>query len=252
MPVNVERAAADDGVAILRLLTKSDLPVAGVLEHIGTALVARLDGQIVGCAALEVYPDGALLRSVAVDSAAKGGGIGTALTTSALDLARTLNMPAVYLLTTTAEGFFPRFGFARIAREEVLPSVQASIEFRSACPASAIVMRRILSAEAEAVRGAPIVCTLQPGELNASAAQLLPGLAALAKARVPIPHGYRFEFAPTSDALNFIAKTVDAERQCCRFLRFQLIVEPEGGPVLLDVSGPPGSEEFLAALIQDA
>jgi choline dehydrogenase-like flavoprotein len=50
----------------------------------------------------------------------------------------------VFLLTTTAEGFFPRFGFEQITRDEVPPSVRGSVEFQSACPASAIVMRRQL------------------------------------------------------------------------------------------------------------
>jgi amino-acid N-acetyltransferase len=51
----------------------------------------------------------------------------------------------VFLLTTTAERFFPRFGFEEIARDEVPASVQASVEFQSACPASAIVMRKRLA-----------------------------------------------------------------------------------------------------------
>jgi amino-acid N-acetyltransferase len=51
----------------------------------------------------------------------------------------------VFLLTTTAEKFFPRFGFEQIAREDVPPSVQASVEFTSACPTSAIVMRKRLT-----------------------------------------------------------------------------------------------------------
>jgi hypothetical protein len=45
-----------------------------------------------------------------------------------------------------------------------------------------------------------------------------------------------------------IARVMDAERQCCRFLRFQLTVEPDGGPVLLDLTGPPGTREFSSAL----
>jgi amino-acid N-acetyltransferase len=50
----------------------------------------------------------------------------------------------VFLLTTTAERFFPKFGFEQIDREQVPASVQQSVEFQSACPASAIVMRKLL------------------------------------------------------------------------------------------------------------
>ena len=46
----------------------------------------------------------------------------------------------VYLLTTTAEDYFPRFGFARTTREAVPPALKSSAEFTSACPESAAVM----------------------------------------------------------------------------------------------------------------
>jgi len=144
-PVTIERATADDGQAILQLLAGAALPIDGLLDHLDTALVARADGRVVGCAALEIYADGALLRSVVVDARAKGQGIGTGITKAALDLASELGTPAVYLLTTTAEEFFPKFAFLRIGRSEVPKSVQKSVEFSSACPSTAIVMRRTLN-----------------------------------------------------------------------------------------------------------
>jgi hypothetical protein len=36
------------------------------------------------------------------------------------------------------------------------------------------------------------------------------------------------------------------ESQCCPFLRFQLTVELGGGPVWLELTGPPGTRDFLA------
>jgi hypothetical protein len=42
---------------------------------------------------------------------------------------------------------------------------------------------------------------------------------------------------------------IDAERQCCRFLRFQLTVEPDLGPMWLEVAGPPGTADFLTDLL---
>jgi hypothetical protein len=48
--------------------------------------------------------------------------------------------------------------------------------------------------------------------------------------------------------LSAIAETIDAERLCCRFLRFELVVAPNGGPVELRLNGPPGTAEFLAEL----
>jgi amino-acid N-acetyltransferase len=103
--------------------------------------VARDGDRIVGVAALEIYSDGGLLRSVAVDASARGRGLGQRLTTAALELAGMVDLPAVYLLTTTAEQFFPKWGFVQIPRTDVPAGVQQSIEFQSACPSTAIVMR---------------------------------------------------------------------------------------------------------------
>jgi amino-acid N-acetyltransferase len=143
-PTSIERARPDDLSEVLRLLKQNHLPPDGLRDHIATTLVARRGGQIVGSAALEVYADGALLRSVAVASDARGKGLGQQLTQAAIGLAQALNLEAVYLLTTTAEEYFPKFGFERIGRADVPASVQASVEFRSACPATAAVMRKPL------------------------------------------------------------------------------------------------------------
>jgi hypothetical protein len=94
----------------------------------------------------------------------------------------------------------------------------------------------------------PIVCTLTPETLATRKAGLLPGLVHRAVAVESIGEGMRLTF--TADAVIAIASTIDAERRCCRFLRFELAVEPDEGPVRLTVSGPPGTGEFLAALVE--
>ena len=94
-----------------------------------------------GSAALEEYPSGVLLRSVVVDENMRGERLGELLTREALDLASRHGHRTAYLLTTTAAKFFPRFGFAPVDRAEVPEDVRASIEFTSACPSTAIVMR---------------------------------------------------------------------------------------------------------------
>jgi amino-acid N-acetyltransferase len=136
----IEPARVEDLDAIDRMLTQHHLPLAGLHDHIATTLVARENGTVVGSAALELYEDGALLRSVAVAPGRERLGLGRTLTEAALRLAATLNAPAVFLLTTTADQYFPRFGFEAINRTEVPASVQTSVEFTGACPSSATVM----------------------------------------------------------------------------------------------------------------
>jgi len=140
----IEAAREGDLPGIHSLLDRLHLPLAGVDEHVATMLVARDCGQIVGTAALEMYADGALLRSVAVEPRQQGKQLGHQLTEAALQLAATQGAKTVFLLTTTAERFFPRFGFEPISRDQVPASVRASVEFQSACPASASVMRKQL------------------------------------------------------------------------------------------------------------
>ena len=64
-----------------------------------------------------------------------------------------------------------------------------------------------------------------------------------------LPQGHRLRFYQTDDILATIAQTIDAERQCCRFLRFSITVEPDGGPISLELTGPPGTREFVSALL---
>jgi amino-acid N-acetyltransferase len=145
MTIHIDRATAADFDAVTKLLGANHLPLDGLREHFATAVVARDGDEIVGSAALEIYADGALLRSVAVARPRRNDGIGAAVTVAALQLARELGAPAIYLLTTTAEEYFPRFGFERIERAAVPAGVQASVEFTSACPSSATVMRKASS-----------------------------------------------------------------------------------------------------------
>jgi len=145
MAIHIETARAADADSVLQVVLQNGLPIDGLREHLTTTLVAREADRIVGTAALELYPDGALLRSVAVAPEQRGHGLGRELTLAAIHLAQARGVPAMYLLTTTAERFFPKLGFERIARADVPSGVQTSVEFTSACPSTAAVMRKLLS-----------------------------------------------------------------------------------------------------------
>jgi hypothetical protein len=96
----------------------------------------------------------------------------------------------------------------------------------------------------------PIVCTLTPETVATRKAELLPGLFRRAETVEPTPNGYRLRFTPSGDILRAVATAIDAERHCCRFLRFEFTVEPDAGPLLLTLSGPSGTREFVAALCE--
>lgn len=141
-------AGAGDWAAISELLLASGLPLDGAREHVTDFILAEDGGAIVGCAAVERYGDAGLLRSVAVSESQRGRGLGVALVERCIADATDARLSTLVLLTTTAERFFPRFGFEVVDRERVSEAVRESAEFRGACPASATVMRLTLSAAA--------------------------------------------------------------------------------------------------------
>jgi len=99
------------------------------------------------------------------------------------------------------------------------------------------------------VTDVPIMCTLDPAAIRTRREGLLADLTGQAIEQQDLPEGWRLRFVAADDILPAIARVVDAERRCCRFLRFQLTVEPDGGPIWLDLSGPAGTREFLSALL---
>ncbi|HEX2189316.1 MAG TPA: arsenic resistance N-acetyltransferase ArsN2 [Longimicrobiaceae bacterium] len=126
----------------LALLEAAGLPREGVAERFGAGYcVAETDGRLVGVAGVEEHGTDALLRSVAVAPRARGSGVGAALVRDRLARAAERGAASVFLLTTTAAGFFPRLGFRRVERAEVPAEVRASEEFAALCPAGAVVMR---------------------------------------------------------------------------------------------------------------
>ena len=143
---SIRPAAQHDLDSVLGLLAGASLPTAGVRESLSHFLVAEDHGQMVAVAGLELHGSSAMLRSVAVIPSWRGSGLARQLIDRLLAAAQGQGIQDIYLLTTTAEHYFPRYGFACIARAEVPAEVQDSIEFREACPASAVAMRKSLVA----------------------------------------------------------------------------------------------------------
>jgi amino-acid N-acetyltransferase len=126
-----------DRAAVHALLRECKLPLDGVDAPHVSVLVAHDGDDVVGSAAIEMYGAAGLLRSVAVRESHRGQALGQALTRAAIDHARARGLSALYLLTETASGFFPKFGFVPVARTDIPGAVTSSVEFTTACPASA-------------------------------------------------------------------------------------------------------------------
>lgn len=136
----IRPATNADLPAVEQLLLASQLPTVGVKEIIGDFLVAEAGKDIVGVVGMEYCCSYGLLRSTAVSTEWRSKGIARQLVEQIIARAESRGIHALYLLTTTAETYFPTFGFRPTTRDVVPAEIQATDEFRGACPASATVM----------------------------------------------------------------------------------------------------------------
>lgn len=91
----------------------------------------------------------------------------------------------------------------------------------------------------------PVACALTSAELRERRTQVLALLQHRCEERLALPEGVRLQFAPAGETLAALATLIDAERQCCPFLDFELTVAADGGPVWLTLTGPAGTRAFL-------
>jgi len=136
--MKLEAAAASHLPLVRGLVLKAGLPTDGLEEQFPSGYVlARTETGVIGVAGLERYGDCGLLRSVVVGEPYRNAGLGRLLVSERLSAARAQGLRRVFLLTTTAAAYFEKLGFVATPRAEVPPAVAASVEFESACPASA-------------------------------------------------------------------------------------------------------------------
>lgn len=97
-----------------------DDPEGQVLAPGGRILMAEIEGRAAGCCALIAMDDGGYeLAKMAVDETFRGRGIGKRLMAAAVELARDLNAPRLYIETNSslanAIGLYEAFGFVRLS-----------------------------------------------------------------------------------------------------------------------------------------
>ena len=95
-------------------------------------------------------------------------------------------------------------------------------------------------------REVPIACALPEGERRergqALAETILPAVEQVAE----LADGYAFRFPGDEAWLARLVEFIAAERRCCPFFTFELVVEPEQGPLWLQLRGPEGVKPFIA------
>jgi len=139
-------ANTDNLFTILSMLDSCGLPSNDLTkDHLEHFYTLECDDKALGCIGLEPYGKHALLRSLAVIKDVRGNGFGKLLVKKIEQYAKEQNIDDIYLLTTTAEGFFAKLGYSTISREEIPSAVKKSEEFSSICPDSATVMVKTIA-----------------------------------------------------------------------------------------------------------
>ena len=94
--------------------------MSNIYENLQIFKVAELDGKTVGCCALKVlWKDLAEIKSLAVDEAHFGKGIGRALVLGCVEKAKKLGLKKIFTLTLEPD-FFTKVGFETV-QKELLP-----------------------------------------------------------------------------------------------------------------------------------
>ena len=124
MNVKISRAHIGDVPAIATLVDRYarhgavlPRPPEDIYETVREWVVARSDGEIVGCGSLVIlWADLAEIRSLIVDPEVQGNGIGRQIVEALLAEASALEIPRVFALTRKP-GFFAKLGFETLPRE---------------------------------------------------------------------------------------------------------------------------------------
>src|SRR5437764_11842612 len=95
----------------------------------------------------------------------------------------------------------------------------------------------------------PIACTLPEGEKADRRDQIGTNITGAVESITELDDGYEFHFSGGEDVMKSLFQFVEQERQCCRFLTFELIFEPDEGPIALRLRGPEGAKEFIQSMI---
>jgi amino-acid N-acetyltransferase len=141
--LNLVKAGTGDLRTIKQILDSCQLPSSDITDlHLKHFYILKKDNEAMGIVGLEIYENHGLLRSLATREEMRGRGFGKRLVNQIEEYAREQNVDEIYLLTTTAEDFFAKLGYASVNRTDIPQEVKNSEEFSSICPDSAASMKK--------------------------------------------------------------------------------------------------------------
>jgi hypothetical protein len=95
----------------------------------------------------------------------------------------------------------------------------------------------------------PIACCLTSAELREREATLLAQFRSVVIRTEELRDGYAFRVPGDGKCIAMIAKMIVAERECCPFLTFELVAQPNMRQIIVRVTGPAGTKDFLKTVL---
>lgn len=139
----IDTAVAANRDELAAMLSAAGLPTTD-LEEPDRVFLRFANDSLIGFAGIEGAGDDRLLRSVVVASANRGTGVGREIVAAIEREAASRSVRHLHLLTEGAASFFARAGYAATERAHAPPSIAATAQFSSLCPASAIYMTKTI------------------------------------------------------------------------------------------------------------
>ncbi len=93
-----------------------------------------------------------------------------------------------------------------------------------------------------------VACSLTTAELRDREATLLTQFRSAVIETEELPEGYVFRLPGDGESVRLIAELIVAERECCRFLTFELAAQPNMGPIIVRVTTPAGGKAFAKTI----
>ena len=124
--MNIRSAKISDAEAIYSLINSYAerdkmlfRSLADIYENLQAFTVAELDGNLVGCCALQIiWSDLAEIKSLAVEETNTEKGLGKMLVTDAIEKAVQLGLPKIFALTLNP-AFFEKMGFSIVDKDKL-------------------------------------------------------------------------------------------------------------------------------------
>jgi hypothetical protein len=98
-------------------------------------------------------------------------------------------------------------------------------------------------------RDTPVACCLSELEFHKREATLFTQFKAAVMTTEELQDGYAFRLPGDRNSIAVVTELIAAERECCPFLTFKLTAPPNMGPLIMSVTGPSGTKDFLKAIL---